>query len=458
MGAKKKPVTLYKLLRDGKSPHMGFVYSLPSKGEPGDWQEARPEALQPHVNGFHLSSVPDQHWRNGFEVYEVETEGEVLGPLEYHEAEYVARKVRLVRRLLPADLDKLGVGVERSWRRSYRADPGRIRKRVPTGASPVIQLLRVLYDHTGTSGNKSGDNLFNSVMRDGFSLAVKARMQFGVDDIATIMRDMDGGDYGVGNEYAYGALVQSGNASAFKSWEKWSKRTPWLWVGERLYEGAKLRWLGRDCKVTSIRDKEDTIIACAYRREKRGSGSYTYETDKVEKRFTITRKDLAEVSARRKAFDSFMESTKSLHESVNEALGARIGAFARDPEKVSLSLIRAWTEEQRTEALNWAGLTKHDAGKTTVKPPECPRFIVAAVTATAIHGAESKAAWDAWWESVKGLPDKDREDAREARVEPDAEVSRAHAALCRWEASNFDGTPADHLNSDSAGAKKRKAA
>lgn len=417
----KKPPALYKLTSDGRSPHTHYEWTIPTRGEPGQWH-AIEGAVKPHSNGFHLTSDPKQRWRNGFEVWRVETDGEVLRVNEddVNCDEWCAAKVRLVVRLSPAELDALNVGVDRSWRSSYRASRF-TRKRIPEGESPAVRLIRIVHDHAGTSGNKSGENLANTCMQKALDLAIEARMEFGPDDVKTIAAMYDG----IATEWRYAGFVQSGNLSACKSWEKFDGLTPWIWQGERLYSGARLPWAGRDCKVTTF--GHDKLVVCSYHVSKWRKDAESRDS-KVEKRFTVTREALA-------AADRAWTAGAALRAEIE----ATDKALDRTGAPVSGYLIALWTAEERTAARTWAVFKEADSGKTRIAPPEIPACVA---RDSAITVADRK-AWTATERAYWSKPDRDRGPYPKREHAP--EIAAAHAAVVAWHEAMFVGVPADYV-------------
>jgi hypothetical protein len=103
---------LYKVLKDGKSCHGGAMeWSLPKGKRPGKWHEVEGELVLCQ-NGLHLTDSPAHWWGLGHVAYLVEAQ-EVKGdPSKDPSRKVVARKVRLIRELTKAELEKLGVFVD----------------------------------------------------------------------------------------------------------------------------------------------------------------------------------------------------------------------------------------------------------------------------------------------------------------------------------------------------------
>ena len=413
-------VPFYVVLHDGEMG--GVKWSLPSRKAPGDWHEI--EGLLTRGNGLRITSDPKPDYQNGREVYRVEVEGNVVTPERGIDHDYIARKARILFRLMPADLDKLGVGVEKSWRASPYRRPSIIRKRAPEGMSPALKLLSVVHEHALTSSRKKGENLFNSVMSDAFNLAIKAGMEFALGDFAAFTKMRSGA--WLSNEWAYAQCVESGNASACKSWEAWQTRVPFMWQSGRLYVGASIPWAGRKCKVTSIDDKAGTINVCSYKERAKDEEGYVRESTKIDRRFTVDRPTLAVADKRKKIGDALLEEVEALRKSLKDDGDATV-----DP-----NLIALWTLEQRDDAKNWARLVQSDGSKKRVKPPAKPEHVVAAEAVTTARKVETDAAWEEWRASSY------RANRREVTGGP---IDDAQSAVRKWAEAMFEGCPADYV-------------
>lgn len=122
--------------------------------------------------------------------------------------------------------------------------------------------------------------------------------------------------YGVGEGH-YSLAVRCGNLTFAYAFEKLRGRIPFIGIGldywrcypdfsnhatqaksaGRLVLGTEFSWKGETVKVTSFKDEEHSLIACAYHPHPKGS-----TPSKVKKRFTITIADFKqEMSKRRKS-------------------------------------------------------------------------------------------------------------------------------------------------------------
>lgn len=185
--------------------------------------------------------------------------------------------------------------------------------------SSAMQLLTVLWDHQQEETSHSWLRI-NQSMRQGLMLAVEMGLHFEPDDLRDCHRGFRAG-YWVGEslEDFYRRAVCYGNASAWKCYETYCGRKPFIWPGAslshnygggrmgeglpRLVEGAEFQWYGEAVIVTSFRDgDEPAVIACSYTRtpgEKcpRCPDCYSCGTSGKEKilhRYTITHAAIAE--------------------------------------------------------------------------------------------------------------------------------------------------------------------
>ena len=104
----------------------------------------------------------------------------------------------------------------------------------------------------------------------------------------------------------YSLAVRAGNLSFAYAYEKFEGRMPFIGVGldysrcnpgfsnhatqsksaGRLVLGTMFRWQGETVKVTSFKDKDCALVACAYHPDPEG-----WTPSKIKKRFTITTED-----------------------------------------------------------------------------------------------------------------------------------------------------------------------
>jgi len=279
---------LYKLLVDGRSPHQHAAWPIPSRGKPGEWIEVAGE-LGRCRNGLHLTADPvayrKAHEVKNAQCYLAETEGEVIKCYGYDE--YVARKVRLVKRVPWSDFKWVDPEPE--------ADP------IEPTKSPAYQFLSHAYRHTdGSSWQR-----LNSTMQGALLLAVRAGIEFDPDDFGKFVADFRMGRWiGVdGMEHVYAAACgaehndHGGNPSAVAACEKRLGRTPFIIRADpskktptRLYVGASFKWWDGErlvcLHVTSFNDADGYFVAVERKHEYDNKGYHS--RTKVERVYKIT--------------------------------------------------------------------------------------------------------------------------------------------------------------------------
>lgn len=393
---KKAPVKdgkLYKLLVDGNSANGGTLeWSLPTADGPGEWHEID-GPLEQCSNGLHLTNNParfagHREQYNDYEVYEVETRGEMIEPRREDGDEYVARAVRLLRRLGARELGALGwpnlPSLERVVTKVKRAVP--VEHVEPKGSSAAYVLVAHVWESNCKAFPHSWRRL-NAAMRGAVHLAISAGLTFHVGDFRRIYERFRGGYWMScdGAEGVYAFAVNEKNISACTSYEAMQKRPPLFWNGERVCIGTYLLWNGQTAKVTSF--AASGVVACSYHKDRR-----------LDRRYTIT-------------IEQLLDAEQARH----EAQGIRnIGVilsdlFRQSRTAVGIVSILCWNDEQREAALEWAVLAVHDSGKKRVRPPEPPPHVGSAIDL------------------------------------PEAEQLRLHNACIAWETSGFTGVPSDHL-------------
>lgn len=342
------PLKLYKVLVEGRSCHGGrMAWSLPTQGAdgawtPGEWHEVDGPVVLCR-SGLHLTDSPAHWWLDGATAYEVEAEGVVGDPDAVPDRKVAARRVRLLRPVDPSgfldaaetarlreeirtvkeravrEAEKIvheahnearGVFAEafnrreENRRRKERAEVARVASLTPAQrkkerakgkaeCSAVSQMVSIAYANSDRSKRRTTEAVM-AVLR----LARDNGVRFELGDVADAIhhRGVDVGHDAMEGFYSH--AVEARNDSACASVEHWFSRKPWIWQGVRLARGSRLRWEGMDVKVTSFSDGGDgAFVACAYETQKRGVAGYEYESDKVVRRFVVTRE--AFVAARK---------------------------------------------------------------------------------------------------------------------------------------------------------------
>ena len=454
------PTKLYAVLEDGRCPHSRFNWPVPTKNSAGEWVVWTNDKKEPNLvfghDGLQLTTTPQRDYRTSYEVYEVEVEGEVF-TTKYNGLR--TAKARLLRRLSPKELDKLGVGVEREWRRgpfpSKKYET--IRKRDPKGMAPAERFVLTMIEHGGVdiAGPKYDGGL---CVRNAISLAISSGLEF---KTGNLFNDLD---HDVIEWYYVGAIDVSNN-SACVAIESALGRTPWMWLGHRLGRNSTLRWRGFDVVVTSFDDTNDQFIACAYANQVsvRGKGQYAeeYVEKRVVKRFTISRDEFEVVSKRHKK----VVSDETAFEKINQWL------IKNERLTLNLSSYLHWTKEERAEVAGWVALRKdmhqHDKKRVGKEPP--PAFMTIAAkdettdrqtrvtideevrTALGMYPTRSNCTSEYAYDRVSKVWDVNLYTMKKARMaERSTNIAALELAVAKWRALNYEGLPSSYVNQPKA--------
>ena len=146
--------------------------------------------------------------------------------------------------------------------------------------SPVVELMAHLWRESQVGTGHSWLRL-NQGLHDGLFLAIRIGLKFEENDINEIEKRFRGGYwFGCNFESFYRTAVAYGNRSAWKAYEAYTKRKPFILtpaslrgdggggkgisILPRLVVGAQFTWEGESVTVTSFNDDEGYLIACAY--------------------------------------------------------------------------------------------------------------------------------------------------------------------------------------------------
>jgi hypothetical protein len=224
--------------------------------------------------------------------------------------------------------------------------------------SAAIRLLDLVWQNT--TKDTSYERL-NHSMRDALTLAIGCGMPMAAGDIKHVFSNYRSGYWiSDSDEWIYTLAIQVGNMPAIKSYEAAKDRKPFLaddvsfsadsgyihssYVNrqrERLCVGCSFSWKGLTLKVNSFAKDQSAVNACSYRRVK--EEGHTYATDKVDKRFKITRDDILTERAERKERAELMAKLIKASESkdnsaaIIKALGVKSNA---DYARLSIEKIR----------------------------------------------------------------------------------------------------------------------
>ena len=182
--------------------------------------------------------------------------------------------------------------------------------------SKVITLLDLVWSNTNAAVGHSHERL-NHAMRNALELAIGSGFEFAAADVKYIRSNYRSHFWiGETDEWIYTLAVKVGNMSAIKSFEKYKDREPFIAakveVGsngdylhlagnrqkERLAVGFNFMFEGRKCTVTSFAKDQSFLTAYSYKKVKCQHSKYF--TDKVDKRFKVTRVALLADRADRK--------------------------------------------------------------------------------------------------------------------------------------------------------------
>lgn len=336
---------LYKVLRhDGRAPHVSHDYrwSVPTANAdgswtPGEWHEEEGGAVC--EKGLHVTTRPLRWMVTGAAVYEAEVEGLAANPWDFeHNDKFVARRVRLVRRLADGEVAAMMEAdraekareqreaeereakrkeeherlekEERSRRAKQMAElAARQRKELALAReagvmSPALRAFRLLEQLSPTDSWRDT----NASRHEALAYATRW-MRFDPEDVAKIYSEFKGGYWFGDAEGHYASAIAAGNKSAMAAWEHFLRREPWIYtdhLGERtrLTVGSWFEWEGERVKVTSFADA-NTVVACSYHEDDTkpcaACRRYFGSRDKLKRRFKVTREALNGVFGKKKS-------------------------------------------------------------------------------------------------------------------------------------------------------------
>ena len=190
--------------------------------------------------------------------------------------------------------------------------------------SSALGMIHHLWAHKQEATGHSWLRM-NQGLREGLFLAVKLGLAFNTSDLEEISKRFRGGYwFGSNFESFYTCSVVYRNRSAWKAYEAWASRTPFIWKPatlreswggggqginnpERLTVGCEFEWQKELVTVTSFNDAKGYLTAQSYKRDEPEECELcgrqtTWSKDTVLHRFKITHGDLhiAKKAARRK--------------------------------------------------------------------------------------------------------------------------------------------------------------
>lgn len=170
--------------------------------------------------------------------------------------------------------------------------------------SPALTIVKTIWDEMS---RKSWTKL-NKSLRDAVSLAIESGIEWSQGDFEYIFENMngwrwfysDGGYYG---EWMYSKACAYSNSSAYKSFEAWRGRKPFVLDGERLCVGRKFLWRGEELKVTGFTKNQEQVVACSYKDAQITYGDHVYDTQKLKKAHKINHSDIYEWNRERRKLE-----------------------------------------------------------------------------------------------------------------------------------------------------------
>jgi hypothetical protein len=173
--------------------------------------------------------------------------------------------------------------------------------------SPAAHFIRFFREHQGYQQGRSNER-WNAGMRECLRVAIRYGLRFDKEDFAVMTQpnarhNCTGHPMGISLdvrewEYAIACGSERGilNLSAAQAYEHALKRKPFLIEDDhdtttptRIYEGREFKWYGKTIKCTSFAEDQQSLIACTYKPQEKG----TYER-KLDKRIRITHDDIKE--------------------------------------------------------------------------------------------------------------------------------------------------------------------
>lgn len=150
--------------------------------------------------------------------------------------------------------------------------------------SPALRMVSILlWKNRETSENRLYNQL-NSLI----NVAVESRMRFDLDDLTKIT---EMARWWQPHEGFYRTAIEAKNNSAQKAFEAWKNRAPFLFAGEKLFDGKQFIWQGLRVRVTSFSDDGEWVIAC--QQNEIYNDEHPYGKIKTDRVFKLTREELA---------------------------------------------------------------------------------------------------------------------------------------------------------------------
>lgn len=132
--------------------------------------------------------------------------------------------------------------------------------------SAAYRLVELVWSYAQTTAwqGHRGDGI-NQVMRQAVTLAIRAHMDFAIDDCARFSGAFRAG-YWLDVERWYSEAVDVGSDAACRAFEAHFRRAPYRdETGGRIAVGARQRWRGEWVKVTRL--ERERLILCSHRED-----------------------------------------------------------------------------------------------------------------------------------------------------------------------------------------------
>jgi hypothetical protein len=248
--------------------------------------------------------------------------------------------------------------------------------------SPARALVSLVWEQSQQAG-KSWTR-FNGALYQAVHLAIDAVMDFDLEDFTHFWEKMRGsywfhGDSEAKGESFYRAAVKMGNLTACQSYEKWSRRKPYILdTGSRVHVGSEIDWEGKHCTLTSFDDDRETITLVTYKRDgtkgeecPRCRRADYAGTSKIENRYTVTHTAWVAEMKRRKAMRT-PPSDGSIVTAPNGALWIVTFSSTRNRGELALETLKRDGPSIRNPAQRISHMTYPDfqaAGWKVKSPP-----------------------------------------------------------------------------------------
>lgn len=453
------PPHLYVITEDGKCRQTHREFPLPERG-PGEWVDAvvKPDRRDGGSDeSIRLVQHPrEHHFRQGVELFEVETEGQLYVDSS---GQVRAGRARLIRRVPPSELKRMGIGVRRDWKRgsSSQKSWNEIQKYEPRGLSPAERFIRVMVDHGGVDLGKDVKSNPDDDVVSAIQLAISGGLEFRK---STIFIDVNAATSRI--EELYKLAVCVGNESAAQAIESALGRQPWSWSGKRLHLRSELMWRGHHVVVTAFDDDQSTIRLCASKEVPHtyGTGSYTYESlkTKVAHKFLVTRAEFDTISAR---YTIYQRHAKAVEKLAQQLTARRV--------RVHPASVFFWSKEEMLAVRDWIHMfdDRKEHRKSRVKPEDVPCLVAAyndeanddiarakiTKKADKIVGprpTHENFGRDDQWKLTRAIEVwevRRKEELAKLMHARKTKVGALARAIAAWQSSNFEGSAADHIES-----------